>query len=366
MKKAIAVILFLNLSLYGFWGSEYVNYDAKIRLGYLNIDTEANNTSTLESIGALINIGVATNPINGLSLAVRGYYMFNIGSNDYYERTPFSDTNGTDFILIGEAFLKYQAKRTIFKYGRQIINTPYMNQNDIGMIPNLYNGALLVNKDIRNTTIAIAYIDQHAGLNATQIDNFNSLVVDSNQSSGTGTVFGVLFNGVVNTKMQLWYYLMDRYAELLYFDAIVDLRNFTLGFQQSTQSDKNFRDTNGADGSIFGFYVDYHNNIYKIKSAFNSVSGNGVMQGYGKSPFFTTLTYQSIADYTDNTAYMFGIEYNFKDILFDISYLKQKSDKSELDASVSYDFTKDLSGSLNYSGLDSGDKIVRSFIKYRF
>lgn len=60
--------------------------------------------------------------------------------------------------IIGEAYLDYQAGKTNIKAGRQKINTPLAGSDDVRTIANFFEGAMLTNKSLENTTFTLGQL----------------------------------------------------------------------------------------------------------------------------------------------------------------------------------------------------------------
>jgi len=67
-----------------------------------------------------------------------------------------------DYAFMGEAFAQYKRGNTIFKAGRQKLNTPMAGTDDARMVPNLFEGYVLINKDLPDTTLIAGHITKFA------------------------------------------------------------------------------------------------------------------------------------------------------------------------------------------------------------
>jgi imipenem/basic amino acid-specific outer membrane pore len=67
-----------------------------------------------------------------------------------------------DYSFIGEAFAQYKRGNTTFKAGRQKIDSPMAGTDDARMVPNLFEGYLLINKDLADTTIVAGHMTKFA------------------------------------------------------------------------------------------------------------------------------------------------------------------------------------------------------------
>ncbi len=135
---------------------------------------------------------------------------------------------------MGEAFIKVQFGKNIIKAGRQIVDTPYADSDDVGMIPNSFEGYSLVSNDLENATIILASLDKWSGVDTAQPEKFNDM-----QSSSDGVLTaGVIYEGIENTKLQAWYYDLDN-AKFNYLEAGYETDRFNIAGQYSDQDNSN-------------------------------------------------------------------------------------------------------------------------------
>lgn len=91
-----------------------------------------------------------TGKFYGFQLGISGFYIFNIGSSDLTKRDSATKQfnryeiglfdienpdNKKDLDRLEELFIKYNYRKSYIKYGRQLINTPFINLQDGRMRP---------------------------------------------------------------------------------------------------------------------------------------------------------------------------------------------------------------------------------------
>lgn len=244
--------------------------DGQVRGFYMmQSSSMANNASNNNNSGFAMggNLGFTTAPYYGISAGAKFYTTqilatsngFAGGSGVAAAPLAFSIENlgvspGQSYSTLGQAFLQGQYGKTTLKIGRQEINTPLAGPNDGYVIPDLFQGAVLINSDIPQTTLIAAYIngmqggttgDSHASTNYTPTltpsygvtssqTGFNSMsraalgsIVDvpsgitNGKSIGDQPVWALaaVNSSLPNTTAQVWYYnntnvLQALYAEL--------------------------------------------------------------------------------------------------------------------------------------------------------
>lgn len=151
-----------------------------------------------------------------------------------------------DYSFMGELYGQYKIGDSIFKAGRQKIDTPLAGTDDARMVPNLFEGYLLINKDLADTTLVAGHLTKFAQgtfgrvyANTTpsllavtsgysyvnSMDHVGNFVNMGDYAVGKTTagvsVMSATYTGIQNLKVELWdYYAHDIlnavYGELNY------------------------------------------------------------------------------------------------------------------------------------------------------
>lgn len=109
-----------------------------------------------------------TAKFKGFQFAVSGFYIFNIGSSDLTKKDPLTGLgsryettlfdiedphNKMDLDRLEEFYLKYNFKKSHISFGRQLINTPFINLQDGRMRPTGVEGIWMEFNDLPKTKI---------------------------------------------------------------------------------------------------------------------------------------------------------------------------------------------------------------------
>ncbi|MDY0122549.1 MAG: OprD family outer membrane porin [Sulfurimonas sp.] len=178
-----------------------------------------------------LNFGTAFYTSNALDISSN---RTDYSSNDMTLLGP----DNKDYSFIGEAFVQYKIGNTTLKAGRQKIDSPMAGTDDARMVPNLFEGYMLINKDIPDTTIVAGHLTKFAQGTFGRVYNAaadapNALLsvtsgyshVDSHNHVGRFvnmgdyavgentagvSVLSATYTGIENLKVQLWdYYAHD-------------------------------------------------------------------------------------------------------------------------------------------------------------
>jgi hypothetical protein len=211
-----------------------VTGDASLFYGTNNQQFTSNSTNKLTN-GTLgnketsfadtaVRLGVTGDLMKGVSFGVTGYYVSTLGlENNLVSNTwtgaHSATANGSQSIgaqvndasWVAEAWMAATAGKTTAKVGRMELDTPLAFSEKWSIVPNTFEGAVLINQDIPDTTLVGAWIGKGNGTNSLHhpmdLDN-NPLTpnVTILQGNYTGAVGG---DGVVAAGANFNTYMSD-------------------------------------------------------------------------------------------------------------------------------------------------------------
>jgi hypothetical protein len=277
-----------------------------------------------------------TAKFHGFQLAVSGFYIFNIGSSDFtkadsvtgqynrHEIALFDVTNPTnkkDLDRLEEFHLKYNFKNSNIVFGRQLINTPFINLQDGRMRPTGVEGIWLEVNEVKKIKIEVGWLyaitpratvkwyeaGQSIGINSTgvNIDGTKSLYANNIKSKGVA-VTGITTNINKNIKLQGW----NMFTENVFNTAMLQVNiNFPLHDSSALFVAAQFirQDAVNDGGNIhpaktyfvkgkksitFGGKVGWKNKRWETSFNYNRITADGrylVPREWGREPFFTFM-----------------------------------------------------------------------------
>ena len=335
----------------------------QIRFGYSN--TEDGSGQKVESAAIGGRLGYVSPVWKGVSVGATGYTTNAIGSLD--DDPLFLDSNGKSYSIAAELWLQAEFANTAIKVGRQIIDTPFADTDDIGMIPNTFEGVVVTNNSLANTTITAMHLNKAAGVDAPVPEKFTHL-------TDTGDAVNALGITYESDKWsaQLWQYDQDNQAgnasDITYLDAgISPMENLNLGVQYTTQDY-----AVGGKGKAWGATAEYTFADFTLSADYNKVSGaqgvQGAIGGVGGGTFFTSAEQNTIDDVADISAKAIGVEYSgIKDLTLAVRKISfDQGVTDELDIAAGYQIHDNLSAYLIYSDMETDGKNTRFFVNYDF
>ncbi len=180
---------------------EKATVDGYMRAAYEIHNVEGDDTFNDGAMGGKLHIETA--PIHGISLGSSFYTSNSFGSSDNRGLVPFLGEVANSYIILGEAYLKVAFENTTLTLGRQEIETPFAQVDDIGMVPNTFESYVLENKDLPDTTLFIGQIQKMSGVDAKVIDQFTRVNGTNNMQ-----VVGLTYEGIKDLNLNAWYYYL--------------------------------------------------------------------------------------------------------------------------------------------------------------
>lgn len=349
--------------------------DGYVRAGY---QADGDDATDLALGGKL---HVETNAWYGLSAGASFYTTNVIGDNDG-AGVPFFDANNKSYSILGEAYIKGEWGNTMLKIGRQEIDTPFLDTDDIGMVPNTYEAALLVNTDITDTTITVGHIERMAGVDA----DVDPSKFEDIRSNDYVQLVGIEYEVSENLALSGWYYNLKNPLtdNLVYADITYTGNNDIFAYEVAGQyAHRNLSDDTHSDADIYGAMIDisFEQVGINIGAAYNTAEDNYATNGFGGGPFYTSAEHLTLREANDDgDAVLFSAGWDASTVGLDglefgVGYLTLESNNgdeaTELDLTASYAFNDALSVDVIYSDIEddiNGDTFenTRVFVNYIF
>ncbi|MEA3418141.1 MAG: OprD family outer membrane porin [Campylobacterota bacterium] len=343
----------------------------QIRTGYINLNEEGSAQSSAYALGGHFHLN--TKRWNGLKLGASLYTVLNLGinQNPLSVNPDFFDANDNSFALFSEAFIEGRWGNTEIKAGRQSLETPHADSDDIRMMPNYFTAYTINNNDIDGLTLSAGLITQMAGWE-NGIDSSKFVNIDEVLGTGADTdgiyYAAATYEGIENLELSLWYYNFDQisnvlYAEAAYQYAIAPKTILSMGLQYESASATGDALLGDIDSNTFGARanIKFKDLGLRVLAAYNKVTGDtGVNLSLGGGPFFTSMEDQTLdAIERPGTAWMVGTGFNFKKIgieglIIGLAYGHFEADDDSLHAGSEFDAV------LNYA-LDEKLTITAAF-----
>ncbi|MDD2949907.1 MAG: OprD family outer membrane porin [Sulfuricurvum sp.] len=373
MKKALMMSFAIVAALSGETIDEAFNEgkaSGQLRITYVNQDNAVDIDTYGTSLGGQLKY--ETGRSNNVKLGIAAYISQKIGyaTGDEEEGKANHDlfaANAKSYAYIGEGYIDYSANDFSLRVGRQLIDTPLADTDDIRMHRNSFEAAIATYSGIDKTTLVGGYITRWAGYDSgDDITHFKKL--DTADSHGAAIV-GILNESVENLAVQGWYYGIDNVSNILYTDAtymisVNELIDAQFSGQYGYFAEKKSSD---VDGSVYGIAGTFNIGMVSLGAAYNkTINDNGktIVNGFGGGPYFTSMEEMSIGSMEDAKAYQLSGELDLasigiKGLMFSALYGNFKSapadlNVKEIDLIAAYQISEAFSAEMSYAMI--GDK----------
>ncbi len=349
MKKSVWVLSFFSSCL-GAKGFELLNnitHNGELRLGAVHLKNLEGEKSSTIALGG--HVSLETQAINGVSAGVT-FYTTNALFGKKTE-AMFLGSENQSYAIVGEAYLQADLSNTNVKVGRQSVETPFINSDDIGMVPDIVEGYSLTNQSLPETSIVLGAFDKWSGIDSPKPEKFSKM-----QNSGDFVLMsGLIYEGIRNTTLQAWNYKIDN-NNWSYLEASYEQDAFSLAGQYSNQ---------GEGNHLYGFDAVVNFNRLSLHTAYNNVNGV-ISNGFGGGPFFTSSEDHTIHEILDNEAILMGAEYTLDNLRVALTHVDFSEIEDETDYIVAYEFNNKLSAEFIYSHMYHDGRLTRFFINQSF
>ncbi|MBT8343594.1 MAG: OprD family porin [Sulfurovum sp.] len=348
----------------------------QVRAGYINFTEDGSPQTRAYSLAGHVHFN--TQRWNGLMLGAEAYTVLNLGNNQKYFNlnNDFFDVDGESFILLSQAYLDGKWGNTEIKLGRQSLNTPHSDSDDIRMIPNYFEVYNIINTDVEDVTLSAGFINRMAGWE-------NG--VDSSEFVNVGKTLGVdqhidgvyyasaTYKGIKELSLSLWYYNYQDIANVLYAEAgysheLSKNISLILGLQYDGSKETGAALLGKQDAQTYGISLEtnFTDIGVTVLAAYNQDNGDTGAMGLslGGGPFFTSMEDQTLDVLeTSGSAWIIGTGYDFvklgiDNLIFGIAYGSFNADDSSLyksretDVILEYNFNDKINVSTAYASVD--------------
>ena len=327
-------------------------------IGY-QIDNSEDNYAT--AVGGNIKYALAT--WNGFGGGVRfstAYDVDTLSGEGVHHNSEYASSDG-DYITMSEAYIDFSYDALTLRAGRQSLDTPLVDTDDIRIVANSFNGYTATYK-IGHVEMMAGYLDEWQGSDA----DLDGEWIDM----GDGVAFGGATLLHENLDANLWYYNMSGSNNSLYLDITghlhIDGDEVVLngGVQYLHQNELA---QSGIDSQIYGAIVELAMPYLTWSISANKAqryAGKESFSGFGGGTLFTNMDSMILDVITRDRAaqsYVTNILYRYKKVAllgavgrFDGTHdsLGQKEQIVEYNVGCTYDY-KDVRLGIIYINEDN-------------
>lgn len=300
--------------------------EANLRLAYVNQHNHASTTPNTYATAIGGALKYETAKFNNISLAASAFVSQKIspfsGDNDKSELNgDLLGANGDSFAYMGEAYVNYASDEFNLRIGRQKIDTPMSDTDEIRMLPNTFEAFMAEFRGVENFVFTAGHIQRWAGYDSgNDISKFKDMPA-INDSDGASLI-GVSNDSLENIALQAWYYDFDKQAGVIYADAVYGAEyNSGISVESAVQyANYNEKSSSGVKGDAYGATLAIGYKGVTLGTAFSALdtpSGKTITLGYGGGPFYTSMEEMTIGAMNDAEAYVFSAQIDLSKIMLE-------------------------------------------------
>lgn len=361
----------------------------QIRAGYINFSEEGIPNTTAYALAGHVHFN--TQRWNGLMVDVEAYTVFNLGNqqNNTSLNHDFFDVNGKSFILLSQAYLDGKWGNTEIKLGRQSLDTPHADSDDIRMMPNYFEAYRVTNTDVDDVILTAGFIHRMAGWengvdSSTFVQVGETLGVDQKMD---GIYYAsATYEGIKDLSLSLWFYNYNDTTNVIYAEAGYSYQlsksiSLILGLQYDGSQETGAELLGKQDAQTYGISMEtnFTEKGVTVLAAYNQDNGDtgGMGLSLGGGPFFTSMEDQTLdVMETAGSAWIIGAGYDFgklgiDNLTFGIAYGSFKADDSslyesrEIDTVLEYNFNDEITASAAYASVDFKVNGMKDYSQFR-
>jgi hypothetical protein len=293
--------------------------DAKIsgqlRIMYAGYTQKATNVADTyaTAVGGILKYELAG--LNGFNAAVSVYTSHDISfasGEGIHHNNELSSSEG-EYTTFGEAYVNYKHNDLNIRLGRQQLDTPLADSDDIRMIQNSFEAYTL------------AYINEDFHFLAGHISKWQGIDADLDKGWSDSGVNGSNFMGVAYSQMyelNVWYYNITDITNAFYTDIGINYfvnDVFLIHVMAQFLSEDELANS-GYDADIYGTMLEFAFDGIELKFAYNTTDTSQKRQtfsGTGGGTLYTsldTMTLDNIAIDRKAQAIVSAISYNYDNL----------------------------------------------------
>jgi hypothetical protein len=292
----------------------------------------------------------------GFRFGVSGFYIYNIGSSDFTKRDPLTNQpnryeiglfdvenpeNKNDMARLEEFYVKYSFRKSYFKFGKQLINTPFINLQDGRMRPTSVEGFWMEMNELKNIKIHTGWIyavsprstvnwypvSKSVGVYPSGVnsDGLKSNYFNNIKSSGVALIgleysknktlsfktWNMLFENVNRSHMvqtEFKHFLKNK--ELL-FGGIMYLNQVTINNGGNENQNESYTDTSPSS-NVISSQLGYKWSKIEISANHTHIFSTGrylMPREWGRDPFYTFMPRERNEGFGNLNAYVAKFSY---------------------------------------------------------
>jgi len=374
MRNSVAIarsIYIGTLLLSSVWAETQADlqFDGSVRVGYQYHETPS-QTSDEAALGLRLH---AQKTFGTYFDAGATLYGVTGNGKTGFEGIPFFDEENRDYAVLAEGWLGAAWQDTRLRLGRQQIDTPFADSDDIGMVPNTFDALWMQSKIAEDTALSLGWLYRWGGVDAPTQRHYSKL----NDNKGVA-VAGISYGGMEDLSLSAWVYHASGLVTASYLEAAWNQKHqggaYGLDLQGVYQ-----HNVQSEDSRVIGVRGYYGHDASGMTAtlSFNKTFGAPADNLWGGGPFFTNVEHNTLTQAgTDGSVLVLSLDWDgasagIEDLQLGACvdrHLQGGNRNAEFDLTASYAWNDRSALSLVYSDVKTPDsfKNLRIFYNYTF
>ncbi len=235
-----------------------------------------------------------------------------------------------NYTQLTQAYLSYEYGDFTLSAGRQFLDTPLADSDDIRMIPNSFE-AYIVTYKLNDFSFVAGNVQKWQGGDAGLDDGWV-------KTAKNGVNLGAVLYTNDTIEATLWYYNITKVSNAIYSDITTTLelsKDFSLDLALQYLDESELNDS-GVEATIYGVSTSLDYNDFGFTLAYNhssKVDGKSSFSGFGGGALYTSMDsmiLDEIAQDRDADSIMVGIGYELDNLALSYAYGDFSGDKDSL------------------------------------
>jgi len=366
---------------------EYYGCGGYLRTGFIQTKIRSVDTSSASAIAGELGCGYRLNEYIKAHLGVFGTLDTGLNSqNDDNIHAEFFNRKKDSYLMLGEAVLTLSFDSFEAHLGRQNLDSPHLDGDDLRMVANLFEAYLVDYHFSDELYMGAGFVREASGWeNGGNLSHFIP-VGEALGGRGGNTWLSWLTYEEEHMSGNAWiYFIPDHltifYGELIVKQSITPDILYSLGIQYDWGQESGDARLGNIDAHTLGAMASVSGFDFTLTAAYNKNFGNtGAVASVGGGPFFTSLEDQTLDAATgeDTQSVLLGLEYAFNNkFSLGVNWGEFRAiDKSDYHAEevnyfLNYNWNDKLTPEFMYAVIDDKNSSedtdqIRAIITYRY
>lgn len=288
--------------------------------GY-NLEKAGENDIYATAIGGHLKYELAE--LNGFSAAAAFAISHDIGfatGDEGVKQNPELSSSDGEYTVLREAYINYNGGDFNFRAGRQIIDTPLADSDDIRMIANTFE-AYVASYQLSNFSFMAGNLQKWQGYDA-------GLESGWTRTGEDGTWFGGVSYADDIAQANAWYYNITKLTNAAYFDLVLGYEinsdiSLSAGVQYLNESEIS---RSATEADIYGAMAEVSAYGFTFCAAYNDSkkkTDSGSFSGFGGGTLFTSMDTMILDEITydrDAEATLISMSYEIDKLTLSYAY----------------------------------------------